>query len=43
MGLVTPVTRLVKALTSPRTFWEKVCTPVTTEAAKSAPGRARGP
>ena len=37
-GLVTFVTRLVKSLTLPITFCEKVCTPPTTEAAKSAPG-----
>jgi hypothetical protein len=37
-GLVTLVTRLVKSLMLPITFWEKVWTPPTTEAAKSAPG-----
>jgi hypothetical protein len=37
-GLVTLVTRLVNSLTLPITFWENVCTPPTTEAAKSAPG-----
>ena len=37
-GLVTFVTRLVKSLTLPMTLCEKVCTPPTTEAAKSAPG-----
>ena len=42
-GLVTLVTRLVKSLTLPMTLLEKVCTPVTTEAAKSAPGRAEEP
>lgn len=38
-GLVTLVTRLVKSVTLPITFCEKVCTPVTTEEAKSEPGR----
>ena len=38
--MVTLVTRLVNSLTFPITFEEKVCTPVTTDAAKSAPGRA---
>ncbi len=33
------VTRVVKSFMFPMTFCEKVCTPVTTEAAKSAPGR----
>lgn len=42
-GLVTLVTRLVKSLTLPMTFCEKFCTPPTTDAAKSAPGRAEGP
>ena len=45
-GLVTFVTRLVKSWTLPMTFCEKVCTPPTTEAAKSAPGsevRPEGP
>src|SRR6266545_2790350 len=38
-GLVTLVTRLVKSVTLPMTFCEKVCIPTATEAAKSAPGR----
>ncbi len=38
-GLVTPVTRDVKLPTSPKTLPEKVCTPLTTEAAKSEPGK----
>jgi hypothetical protein len=38
-GLVLLVTRLVKSPTLPMTFWENPCTPPTTEAAKSAPGR----
>jgi hypothetical protein len=37
------VTRLVKSCTLPMTFCEKVCTPPTTEAAKSAPGNAVEP
>ena len=37
-GLVTFVTLRVKSFMLPITFWEKVCTPPTTEAAKSAPG-----
>ena len=38
-GLVTLVTRDVKSLMLPMTRCEKVCTPPTTEAEKSAPGR----
>jgi len=38
-GLVTLVTRLVKSVTLPITFCEKVCTPVTMDAAKSEPGK----
>jgi hypothetical protein len=38
-GLVTLVTRLVKSLTFPITFWEKVCMPPATEDAKSEPGK----
>ncbi len=38
-GLVTFVTRLVKSVTLPITFCEKVCIPTATEAAKSDPGR----
>ena len=38
-GLVTLVTRPVNSFTLPMTFCENVCTPVTIEAAKSAPGR----
>jgi hypothetical protein len=37
--LVTLVTRLVKSVTLPMTFCEKVCVPSATEAAKSEPGR----
>ena len=37
------VTRLVKVLRSPSTLPEKVCTLPTTEAAKSAPGKAEEP
>jgi hypothetical protein len=37
--LVTFVTRLVKSVTLPMTFCEKVCTPVATEEAKSEPGK----
>jgi hypothetical protein len=36
--LVTFVTRLVKSVTLPMTFCENVCTPVTTDDAKSEPG-----
>jgi hypothetical protein len=36
--LVTLVTRLVKSVTLPMTFCEKVCTPTTTDDAKSEPG-----
>ena len=39
-GLVELVTFSVKVFTLPSTFCEKVCTPVTIWAAKSAPGRA---
>src|SRR5512133_1144204 len=42
-GLVTLVTPLVKSLTLPSTLLEKFCTPPTTEAAKSAPGRETRP
>src|SRR5512133_631498 len=42
-GLVTLVTPLVKSLTLPSTLPENVCTPPTTEAAKSAPGRETFP
>jgi hypothetical protein len=42
-GLVAPVTLSVKVLTLPTTFCEKVCTPVTICAAKSAPGNAERP
>ena len=35
---MTLVTRPVKSPTLPMTFCEKVCTPVTMDAAKSAPG-----
>lgn len=38
-GLVTLVTRLVKSVTLPMTFCEKVCMPLATEAAKSDPGK----
>ena len=38
--MVLLVMRLVKSLTFPTARCEKVCTPPTTEAAKSAPGRA---
>jgi hypothetical protein len=41
--LVTLVTPLVKSLTFPSTLPEKFCTPPTTEAAKSAPGRETRP
>jgi hypothetical protein len=37
------VTRLVKEFRSPTTLLEKVWTPPTMEAAKSAPGRAEEP
>jgi hypothetical protein len=37
--LVTFVTRLVKSVTWPITFCEKVCIPLATDAAKSDPGR----
>jgi hypothetical protein len=37
-GFVTEVIFEVKSVIFPTTFEEKVCTPVTTEAAKSAPG-----
>jgi hypothetical protein len=37
--LVTFVTRVVKSVTLPITFWEKVCIPTATDAAKSEPGR----
>ena len=37
--MVTFVTRLVKSVTLPMTFCEKVCTPVATDEAKSDPGR----
>ena len=36
-GLVTLVTRLVKSVTLPMTFCEKVCVPTATDAAKSEP------
>jgi hypothetical protein len=42
-GLVVPVTFSVKVLRLPIVFCEKVCTPVTICAAKSAPGRAERP
>ena len=38
-GLVTLVTRLVKSVTLPMTFCEKVCIPTATEEAKSEPGK----
>ena len=38
-GLVTLVIPLVKLATLPKTFDEKFCTPLTTEAAKADPGR----
>lgn len=38
-GLVTFVTRLVKSVTLPMTFWENVCVPSATAAAKSEPGK----
>jgi hypothetical protein len=41
--LVALVTLLVKVFRSPITLLEKVCTPVTIEAAKSAPGREARP
>jgi hypothetical protein len=41
--LVALVTRLVKVLRLPITLLEKVCTPVTIEAAMSAPGRVTRP
>ncbi len=37
------VTRVVKALSPPSTLPENVCTPPTTEAARSAPGKALEP
>jgi hypothetical protein len=37
--LVTLVTRLVKSVTLPMTFCDMVCTPTTTDEAKSEPGR----
>lgn len=36
---MTLVTRLVKSVTLPMTFCEKVCTPLATDEAKSDPGR----
>ena len=42
-GLVVPVTFSVKLVTLPRTLFENPCTPPTTEAAKSAPGKALTP
>lgn len=38
-GLVTFVTPLVNSVMLPTTREEKLCTPVTTEAAKADPGR----
>ena len=40
---MTFVTLLVNVFKSPMTLLEKVCTPVTIEAAMSAPGRAEEP